>query len=121
MASLVITMGVAGLIGSRNGSRPKLAFGQVILIVLPFASVLMLSGRTGIAVLGILITIYLVATFIGTNAYYSSLRRALLDEEKVGKLNVINRKQAQLFDTALNTMTSGLILFDEKPSHCRGE
>ena len=113
MASLVITMGVAGLIGSRNGSRPKLAFGQVILIVLPFATLLVLSGRPGITVLGVLITIYLAATFIGTNAYYSSLRRALLDEQKVGKLNVINRKQAQLFDTALNTMTSGLILFDE--------
>ena len=114
MASLVITMGVAGLIGSRNGSRPNLAFAQVLLIVVPFACVLTLSGRNGIAVLGVLIAIYLVATFIGIKAHYSSLRRALLDEQRISRLNIVNRKQAQLFDTALNTMTSGLLLFDDK-------
>ncbi|MCX8254158.1 putative Diguanylate cyclase domain protein [Beijerinckiaceae bacterium RH AL1] len=114
MASLVLTMGVAGLIGSRTGSRPNLAFIQVVLIVLPFASVLMLTGGAGVAGVGVLVALYLVATFTGIKGHYMSLRRALLDEQRVRRLNIINRKQAQLFDTALNAMTSGLLLLDEK-------
>ena len=111
--SIVVTMGVAGAISGRNGSRPKILYVQVLAIVLPFITALYIEGTPGMNVVAGLIGIYIVATFLATRAFYRSLRASLEANYRNNRLNLKVERQAAMFDSALNNMTSGLFLLDK--------
>lgn len=110
--SVIVEMGIAGCIAGRNGSRPKIVQHQLIAVFVPFIFALVWrEDYLGFAVAALFI-LFGLAIMSSTRAVYSTLRTALDGERRNRLLSDRVKKTANRFDTALNNMTSGLLLFD---------
>ena len=114
IVTIIVVMGVAGGVTSRNGSRPRIVFAQITAVMVPFCLALMAAGSRLDLIIAILFTIYFLATYLSTKAFYGSLRTAMSSNERSDALKVRVQRTAMCFDTALNTMSSGLLMFDDR-------
>lgn len=112
MVSIIVTMGVAGGVTSRNGSRPTIVFAQIAGVMLPFCLALAATGTRQGLIVAFLFGIYFLSTYLSTKAFYASLRTAMSNEQRNHGLKKTIQHTASMFDTALNNMTSGLLMFN---------
>ncbi|WP_158810645.1 bifunctional diguanylate cyclase/phosphodiesterase [Beijerinckia sp. L45] len=112
--AIMITIGIAGCIAGRNGSRPKIVALQVFSVCTPFVVALLVQGSRGTAIIAFLTLVFFAAAMSSTKAQYQSLRTAVANERKSRILSIAARRNATRFDTALNTMHNGLLMFDER-------
>ena len=112
IVSVVVVMGITGLIAGRNGSRPRIVKYQLATIFVPFVAALLINHSRESIVIAVLIVVYHFATMSSTRAVYVTLRNALINQAHNKELSRRIKRSADLFDTALNNMTSGLLLID---------
>lgn len=113
LVSIIVTMGVAGGVTTRNGSRPKIVFAQIGAIMVPFCFALAVTGTRQDIVIAALFAIYFASTYLSTKAFYASLKKAMTNEHRNALLKMNAARTALRFDTALNSMSSGLLMFNE--------
>jgi diguanylate cyclase (GGDEF)-like protein len=114
VVSVIVVMGVSGCIAGRNGSRPKIVSYQIAVLYGPFVAALVLEHTKISLIIAALVVVSYFATMSSTNSVYGTLRTALMNEAHNRKLTLRVRRSADLFDTALNNMTCGLLLFDRE-------
>ena len=114
VVSIVIEMGIAGCIAGRNGSRPTLVRLQLIACLFPsIAALLFRHNGEGYALAG-LIVLFVLATMSSVRSVYTTLHLALESGRQKRLLSKRLERTLNLFDAALNNMTSGLLLFDKE-------
>ncbi len=114
IVSVIITMGISGCIAGRNGSRPSIVRHQLVAVFTPFLAALVFRGNSEALAVLALILLFGFATMSSTQSVFSTLRSTLDAERRNRQLSQGIKRSAGLFDTALNNMTSGLLLFDRR-------
>ncbi len=106
---IVIAMGCVGGMAARNAGRPSIVYGQVIGILTPLALLLMFEYNAWYWGLSAIIGLVLLSVKSTTKVLNETLVAALLN----GREAVIQRT---MFGTALDCMSHGLCMGDDKGS-----
>lgn len=114
LISIIVTMGIAGCIAGRNGSRPTIVLLQLISVFSPLLGALAYENTREGWIVFALIILFIYAAMSSTKSVYMTLRSTLLAQQRNKQLSLNIKRSAALFDTALNNMTSGLLLFDRE-------
>lgn len=112
VCALILSMGIAGGVSGRNGSRPKIALAQVCTIIAPLILALASGSPAFRTVSCTLLIIFMLATHLSITSFYQSLKTSFEAEASVRSLAQRLEASRNLFKVALDNMTSGLIFFD---------
>ena len=121
-----LTIGYAGAIVGRAGARPRIAFGQVAILLLPLAYAATWYDELTYRVLaGLLVLFTLALVSVALGLYEAALdtvvartarertARELAWQNKALQISQQeSRRQAERFDAALSNMSQGLAMFD---------
>jgi diguanylate cyclase (GGDEF)-like protein len=111
--SVMVSIGIAGCITGRNGSRPRIVAYQIIAVCTPFVGALAIHGTSTTSIIAVLTLVFFAAAMSSTKAQYRSLKTAIVNERRAKRLTESTKRTAMRLDTALNTMSNGLFMFDE--------
>jgi len=114
MAVTTASAAYAGAISGRNAGRPFIAVGQLTLITLPMAIVLLAYPGWVHKSLGILVLMFTYGMMDITLSIRDSIIQALTMTLKEAALAARFEEQANRFDIALNNMPHGLCMLDQQ-------
>ena len=114
MAVIATATGYAAAISGRNAGRPFLALGQFSLIMLPMVIGLLIYPEWIHKALGFVGLLFIYGMIDITLGIREVILQALIMTRKEAALAARYEEQATRFDIALNNMSHGLCMLDEK-------
>ena len=108
------SIGYAAAISGRNAGRPFIAVGQLALCTVPMALALLLYPSWIHKALGIVSLLFIYGMMDITLSIRDIIIQALTMTRKEAALAARFEKQAKRFDVALNNMSHGLCMLDER-------
>jgi len=114
MAVTTTTAGYTGAISGRNAGRPFLVIGQVTLATLPLAAALFVYPDWVHKALGLVVLMFIYGMIDITLSLRDIIIQALTMTRKEAALAARFEEQAKRFDIALNNMSHGLCMLDER-------
>lgn len=112
ISSIIVVMSMAVCTAEGDRSRPRLVSQQLAAIFIPYVAALLLVNSVETVVVSCLILVYYVATMVSARTFYAAVRNARTSDRRATDLSRQIKRSTDLFDTAVNNMTSGLLLFD---------
>ncbi|HEU4660048.1 MAG TPA: EAL domain-containing protein [Pseudolabrys sp.] len=106
--------GYAAAIAGRNAGRPFIALGQLALCALPMAVALLIYPNLVHKALGIVVLMFIYGMVDITLCSRDVIIQALTMTRKEAALAARFEEQATRFDVALNNMSHGLCMLDQK-------
>src|SRR6185312_10189616 len=114
MAVITTATGYAAAIAARNAGRPFIAVGQLTFIMLPMVIALLIYPEWIHKVLGVVGLLFIFAMIDITLSIRDIIIQALTMTRKEAALAARFEEQAKRFDVALNNMSHGLCMLDER-------
>ena len=114
MAVITTATGYAAAIAGRNAGRPFIAVGQLTLIMMPMVVALLIYPDWIHNILGIVGLLFIYAMMDITLSIRDIIIQALTMTRKEAALAARFEEQAKRFDVALNNMSHGLCMLDER-------
>jgi diguanylate cyclase (GGDEF)-like protein len=108
------TGGYAASIAGRNAGRPLVALTQLALAAGPMCLGLIISSSTFYQVMGVALFLFMFGMTDITISLRNTIVTALETKRRNAELAASYKDQADLFDAALNNMSHGLVMFDDK-------
>ncbi len=108
------SIGYAAAISSRNAGRPFIAIGQLALCTLPMAAALLIYPDWIHKTLGIVALLFIYGMMDISLSIRDVIIQALTMTRKEAALAARFEEQANRFDIALNNMSHGLCMLDER-------
>lgn len=114
MAVSTTSAGYAAAISGRNAGRPFIAVGQLTLTTLPLAIALLIYPDWAHKALGLVVLMFIYGMMDITLSIRDIIIQALTMTRKEAALAARFEEQAKRFDIALNNMSHGLCMLDQK-------
>ncbi|HZD90010.1 MAG TPA: PAS-domain containing protein, partial [Pseudolabrys sp.] len=114
MAVTTTAAGYAAAISGRNAGRPFIAIGQLTLTSLPMAIALLVDPDWLHKVLGFVVLLFVYGMMDITLSIRDVIIQALTMTRKEAALAARFEEQAKRFDVALNNMSHGLCMLDQR-------
>jgi len=114
MAVAVTTAGYAAAISGRNAARPLIAVGQLTFCTLPLSVALLIHDDWIHNILGVVVALFIYGMIDITLSIRGIIIQALTMTRKEAALAARFEEQAKRFDVALNNMSHGLCMLDQK-------
>ena len=114
LAVTATSIGYAAAISGRNAGRPLIAVGQLTLCTLPMAVALLIYPDWIHKTLGVVSLLFIYGMTDITLSIRDTIIQALTMTRKEAALAARFEEQANRFDIALNNMSHGLCMLDER-------
>ena len=114
LAVTATSIGYAAAISGRNAGRPLIAIGQLTLCTLPMAIALLIYPDWIHKTLGVVSLLFIYGMMDITLSIRDTIIQALTMTRKEAALAARFEEQANRFDIALNNMSHGLCMLDER-------